>query len=121
MNKSYVTMETHICWVCGKEHDTGTILMDRRSAKVFDQHTVTGHSLCPEHQKLYDEGYVALIEVKNHVRGSLKLEDANRTGRVAHMRRNVFKDVTGMDSKSHPIIFVEDGFVAQLEKLTSGG
>ena len=63
MNKSYVTMEQHICIICGKEFDTGALLLDKRLRKQFDQHTTTGIGMCPEHKKLHEEGYIALVGI----------------------------------------------------------
>ena len=52
MPKSYVTIEQHVCPVCGKAHDTGTILLDRRLRERFDMYTPTGYGLCPEHKAM---------------------------------------------------------------------
>lgn len=62
-DKSYVTLEQHVCVVCAKPFDTNALLLHRRLAPVFERHTVTGWGLCPEHQKLKDDGFVALVEI----------------------------------------------------------
>ncbi len=64
----------------------------------MERHTATGWGLCPEHQKLADDGFVALVECDPHRSGSqaggrMKPEQAYRTGRLAHLRRTVFAQV----------------------------
>ena len=61
-DKSHVSLEQHVCLVCGKAFDTGTILLDKRLRASMEHHTKTGWGLCPEHQKLADDGFVALVE-----------------------------------------------------------
>ena len=46
MDKSYVTLATKYCPMCGKEWETGEILMDRQLKNRFDRHTMTGIALC---------------------------------------------------------------------------
>jgi hypothetical protein len=89
MSKSHVTMEQHKCAVCGKDYDTGALLLDTRLGKRFEMHTVTGWGLCPEHQKLYDDGYVALVgadlaKSKLLSNGNCTPEGAWRTGECKH-------------------------------------
>lgn len=59
-DKSHVSLEQHVCLVCGAAFDTGAILLDRRLRASMKHHTATGWGLCPEHQKLSDDGFVAL-------------------------------------------------------------
>lgn len=125
-DKSYVTMEQHVCLVCGTTYDTGSILLDRRLRKTFDHKTVTGNGLCPEHQKLYDEGYIALIEIDPmrsaaSASGYVKPEDAYRTGVITHMRRAAFSQVFNTscerDGKMLPLIFVDAEVTAKLKSM----
>ena len=51
-DKSHVSIEQHICLVCGAAFETGSILLDRRLRASMEHHTKTGWGLCPEHQKL---------------------------------------------------------------------
>ena len=80
-DKSYVTLEQNQCFICGEVYDTGTILMDRRLKKSFDKHTITGTGLCPQHQKLAAEDYIACIVVKE--------DDKTRTGDYVAIKRDV--------------------------------
>jgi hypothetical protein len=61
-NKSYVSLEQQRCLVCGTSFDTGNLLLDRRLRASMAHHTTTGWGLCPEHQKLFEDGFVALVE-----------------------------------------------------------
>ncbi len=53
-DKSHVSLEQHVCLVCGKAFDTGAVLLDKRLRASMEHHTKTGWGLCPEHQKLSD-------------------------------------------------------------------
>jgi hypothetical protein len=124
MDKSYVTLEQHRCIICGEDFDTGALLLDRRLREKFDTKTVTGMGMCPEHQKLYDDGYVALIEADNTPAGStMRPEDANRTGMIAHVRasawENIFDTPVPMkEGKLFSMVFVEKGMIAKLQETT---
>ena len=58
-DKSHVSLEQRVCMVCGTTFDTGCILLDKRLRASMEQHTTTGWGQCTEHQRLFDEGYVA--------------------------------------------------------------
>ena len=61
MDKSYVTLATKYCPMCGEEWETGEILMDRQLKNRFDRHTMTGIALCEEHAALQRERDLILI------------------------------------------------------------
>lgn len=91
MTKSYVSMEQKCCAVCGATFDTGNILLDRRLRESMESTTITGWGLCPDHQKLYDDGYIALVGVdpdKTRI-----TETPWRTGHVAHLRASRWSEV----------------------------
>jgi hypothetical protein len=92
MSKSHVTMEQRCCLVCKNAFDTGNILLDTRMRETFDSHTVVGWGLCPAHQKLFDQGYVALIEVADQegMNKPVTPETASYLGRVAHIKRSAY-------------------------------
>lgn len=120
MEKSYVTMEQKVCEVCGKTYDTNAILMDRRLRPTFDMHTTTGWGLCPEHEKLYKDGYVALVVVKNAGEGRiLKREEADRTGEVIHMRRTVAEKMFNLGQAWDEIalLFIDQEIAERLHKM----
>ena len=68
--KSHVSLEQHVCLVCGVTFDTGAILLDKHLCASMRRHTTTGWGLCAEHQKLSDDGFGALIECDPQRSGS---------------------------------------------------
>jgi len=121
-NKSYVSLEQHLCVVCATPFDTGSILLDRRLHASMRRHTTTGWGLCPEHQRLHSEGFVALVECDPQRSGALsgdgqmKPEQAYRTGLLAHLRREAFTRVFNVEiTADQPVVFVEPGVIEQLQ------
>jgi hypothetical protein len=128
--KSFVTMVQNVCLVCCVPFDTGDLLMDTRIIggklrNTFERNTITGWGLCPEHKKLHEDGFVALVEAnppKKYPQANLKPEDADRTGNICHLRRTVADDIFNvkLDPKL-PMIFVEPGVIDKLKGMTEGG
>jgi len=124
--KSHVSLEQHVCLVCGTRFDTGAVLLDRRLRASMERHTATGWGLCPEHQKLSDDGFVALVECDPQRSGSpaaggrVKPEQAYRTGRLAHLKREAFAQVFDVPiAADQPCVFVEPGVIEQLQSMTA--
>lgn len=121
--KSHVGMEQKVCPVCGQAFDTGAILLDKRLRNTLERKTVTGWDLCPEHAKLWEKGYIALVECdpdkSKLTGGTIKPEDAYRTGRIAHIRKAAAKRIFNVEMTS-PVAFVEPGVVDMLEKMQEG-
>ena len=124
--KSHVSLEQHVCLVCGTRFDTGAVLLDRRLRASMERHTATGWGLCPEHQKLSDDGFVALVECDPQRSGSpagggrVKPEQAYRTGRLAHLKREAFAQVFDVPiAADQPCVFVEPGVIEQLQTMTA--
>lgn len=125
-NKSHVSLEQHVCPVCGLAFDTGSILLDRRLHQSMERRTATGWSLCEAHAKLFEQGFVAMVECDPERSGlaagdaSLKPGQACRTGRVAHLRREVFAKVFNIPIDAGlPCVFVEPGVLEQLQSMVS--
>jgi hypothetical protein len=124
-DKSHVSLEQHVCLVCGACFDTGAVLLDRRLRASMEHQTVTGWGLCPEHQKLSDDGFVALVECDPQRSGSqaggrMKPEQAYRTGRLAYLRRTVFAQVFNAPIADDQVcVFVEPGVIDQLQSMVA--
>ncbi|MDR2011896.1 MAG: ATPase [Rhodanobacter sp.] len=124
-DKSHVSLEQHVCLVCGAAFDTGAILLDKRLRASMERHTRTGWGLCAEHQKLFDDGFVALVECDPQRSGArdaghMKPEQAYRTGRLAHLRRTVFAKVFNVPvADKQPCVFVEPGVIERLQLMTA--
>ncbi len=124
-DQSYVSLEQRVCLVCGASFDTGSLLLDKRLRASMKRHTTTGWGLCPEHQKMSDDGFVALVEFDPErsgaaATGRLKPEQAYRTGRLAHLRRAVFAQVFNVpiDDKQ-ACVFVEPDVIDQLASMVA--
>jgi len=123
---SHVSLEQHVCLVCGVSFDTGSILLDKRLRASMLHHTVTGWGLCVEHRRLFNAGFVALGECDPQRSGSpvdngnMKLEQAWRTGRLAHLQRDVFARVFNVPiATDRPCVFVEPGVIEQLQAVVA--
>ena len=125
-DKSHVSLEQQVCLVCGIRFDTGAILLDRRLRASMDQHTATGWGLCPEHQTLFDDGFVALVECDPKRSGApssagrMNPGQAYRTGRCAHLKREAFARVFDVPVAADlPCVFVEPGVIERLQAMTA--
>jgi len=113
--KSHVSMEQHECFICGKLYDTGAVLLDRRLRQSLERHTVTGSGLCPEHQKIHDDGFIFLIECdpekseRPGASGTLKASQVHRTGVVTQVRRDLFLELFDLppSQRDVPAVYVE--------------
>jgi len=127
-DKSYVTMEQKACVVCGKTHDTGALLLDRRLRERFDHKTVTGYEMCDEHGKLKDAGYVAMIacdesksrNVPRKYGPSCKPSDMHRTGSVAHVKRTVWEQLMTVPVPESMVCFCGQDVIDKLESMKTG-
>jgi hypothetical protein len=122
--KSYVSLEQHVCLVCGVAFETGNILFDTRMRASMTRHTTTGWGLCAEHQRLFDAGFVALVECDPQRSdlppgaATLKPEQAYRTGRQAHLKREVFAKVFDEPvAADQACVFVEPGVIERLQAM----
>ena len=122
--KSYISVEVKVCEICGSEWETNSILLDKRLKESMESKTITGYGLCPEHQKLHDEGYIALIAVdesrssnkpkNNIIKG---LDGIYRTGNIAFIKREAAKKVFDCEIPSGPFMYCEDEVINMLEKM----
>jgi hypothetical protein len=116
-DKSHVSLEQRTCLVCGKVYETGTVLLDRTLRATLDHHTVMGYGLCEEHEKLNQEGFIALIEcdpTKSDTpdeQGTLRPWQAFRTGTVMFLKREAFLRLFEIPASEQlpPCVFVEPG------------
>ena len=121
MEKSYVSMEQKVCEVCWEVFDTGSILMDRRLENSMGHKTVTGMGLCQEHKKLFDDGYVALVEIdpeKSTINnGVVEFSGAWRTGNVAFIRREQANVMFDGKIGTRAMVFVQPELMDYLRKF----
>ena len=124
--KSHVSLEQYVCLVCGVAFDTGSLLLDRRLRARFEHRTATGWGLCAEHRQLFDDGYVALIECDPQRSGlpadgdRLKPEQAYRTGRLAHVKREAFARLFNVPVEARQAcVFVEPDVMNWLQSIAA--
>jgi hypothetical protein len=117
--KSHVSLEAHVCPVCGKKHQTNSILLDKRLRASMEKETVTGYGMCGPCEELNKRGYIALVEVDNKGTGdTMKMENANRTGRIAHLRRTVFNQIFNTTvSATLPMVFVDSEVISKITAM----
>jgi len=114
VSKSHVSIEQKVCCVCGVPYDCG-ILLDKRLRDRLDKYTITGQGMCEDHKHIYDQDFIALVELSGEYGGNtVKQEHANRTGRIAFMHVNKASEIFDAsfhdkDGKLIPLMFVDDG------------
>lgn len=120
MTANSVAMGKHICPVCGQLHDSGEVLIHRRLGNIEPSQTITGESLCGEHQRLFDDGFIALVEVSNEPRaGQSRMARgvASRTGRLCHLKRDKWSCIVNAPAPDGPMCFVKVGFIDRLREV----
>lgn len=114
MTKSHVGLGAHVCPVCGKEHDEAVLVQTKMGLPPkLTAHEFLGWKMCPEHQELYDRGFIALIEVSNVPTGMV---DAVRTGQVAHIRAVVWPGLFDCPVPESGVGFAEVGLFDKLKQ-----
>jgi RNA polymerase subunit RPABC4/transcription elongation factor Spt4 len=114
MDKSFVTIEKKLCPVCAHEHESGSLLLDKKVRPKFDMYTTTGYDLCPECKKKFDDGYLALVVCDiekskiNKEDKTLKMENAHRTGAVVHMKRSAVERMFPGIPADLPLMFIDE-------------
>lgn len=116
--KSFVTEASALCPVCCKECNTGDILLNTQLSNTFERVTCVGWGdMCPEHQKLRDEGYVALVEVDLSKSGRpVTYNSAYRTGRLAHVRRSAWDNMFTTPPPDGGVCMIESGTMDAIKK-----
>lgn len=118
-DKSFVSMETKACVVCGLEYSTGAILLDRRLQNEFDKNTCTGWGMCEEHKLATErDGMIGLIEIdaskSDTEGGKVSIDGAHRTGRVVLIKRDELQSLVTIKLPDAPFMFMD---VSAFEKL----
>lgn len=119
---SYVGMGHTVCPYCGNKSGD-LVLLDRRMKNTFTagENLFVGLEPDKECAALAADGYVCLVEVNNTADGDkLSLRNAERTGGIAWMKHDAFKNVFGatVPGDKPPIVFVEAGTLADLQAMT---
>lgn len=117
-NREYVGVGVYVCPVCLKEHDE-VVLINSHLRPTLERKNFMGWDMCDEHEKLWKEGYIALIECSNDQQPTL--ENAKRTGKIAHVRKKAWPHIFNTPAPDGPIVFVQQGVVEQLQSMMPEG
>jgi hypothetical protein len=106
------------CPVCGHS-STGVVVIARLEMKE-----ATDWALCAAHLEMYDQGFVALVEAKDtstkSADGTLKPQDAVRTGRICHVKQDTLIYLFGMKYDPRiPLIFVVPGVIDNINRMVA--
>lgn len=104
--KSHVGMLHHVCPVCSNTASTD-ILLDRRLKNSLDKDNyVLSEKLCDNCTEMR-KTHIALVEANNGPFGDrLNPHEANRTGRHAFLRLEVFSQMFGQEATT-PYVFCD--------------
>lgn len=112
-----------ICIICGKT-EGGSVLKNRKIRRRFEMKDAANWYLCTEHEKLHQEGFIALVEA---VQPSHTLAedgtvteggDPHRTGKVIHVRFELAEQLfqTRID-RSLPLVWCHPDVGKRLEAM----
>lgn len=113
--KSYVAVEQALCPVCATEHDTGVII-HKQLKDVLEPKVVTHWQMCPEHEKLKDKGYIALVGIDPTRSEGKTMSGAFRTGNLAFLKAARWDDVFDVPAPEGGVCFTEDAVIDMLGK-----
>lgn len=118
--KSYVGMGFYVCPICGNKHDE-EVLIDKRMKATLTQYEYLGQQFCPEDQKKFDEGFIAFIECENSdsTKDVLKQEEAVRTGRIFHIRKDAIDKIFNTLPIETPFVFCQKEVGDMLTELVT--
>jgi len=121
VDKSYVSMEQHVCPICTVKFDTNSILLDRRLKDSMERHTTTGSSICPKCTDMLKDR-IALVgadsEKSDYLpNGNMSPEGAYRTGEIIWMKRSVAKDFINVETENISFIFTDQKVIDQIKQM----
>ncbi len=118
--ENYVRMATKLCPVCGIEHDhSDEILMNKWLREIQVDKTCTGWGLCKVHEKLFQDGYIAMVAVSNTSTGeTLKQENALRTGEIMHLKREAFNNIFDVQIPDiQELVFIDPEVITLVKEM----
>lgn len=113
---SHVALGVTVCPVCDAQQDKDVVL-DRRLKSTLPKRVFTGFELCERCTDMERDGYLALVEILPESPEPYKPETVKKTGRLAHIKREVASKLFSVQIPDVPLIYVEQGVVAKLEAM----
>lgn len=71
--------------------------------------------MCPEHEKLRKQGYIALVGVDKEKSDGCTCKGVWRTGKLAHLKESAWGGVFNMPVPAKGLCFVPDDVIEMLE------
>lgn len=109
----------HICAVCGK---TEAVLSKIDYKRCLQLQNPVNWGLCEKDQQLFDEGYVALVEVlvprdKKMKPGMTLEKDVSRTGKIVHLKRDLAEQYFAAPiSPERPLAYISHDVIKGLQQ-----
>ena len=125
MSKSWTTLEQKFCPITGTIWDTGDLIIDQKMREKFEMHTITGVEICPDAQKMIDDGYFAFVAVDldksdKLPSGNIDPKGAYFLGRTAWVRKHVAEKLAPRIAEGEnpsPFCYTEDASITLIESL----
>ena len=114
--RSYVALGVTACPVCDAQQEKD-ILLDTRLKPTLPKHVFTGFELCERCNDMERDGYLALVELLPESTEPYRPDTVKKTGRLAHIKREVANEVFSVPISEIPFIYVEQGVIAKLESM----
>lgn len=111
--KSHVALQQALCPVCAVKHDTGVII-DKFMRNTLESKVVTHWQMCPEHEKLKSEGYIALVGIDPTRSEEASMNGVFRTGNLAFLKTDRWGDVFTVPAPESGVCFAEDDVIKRL-------
>jgi hypothetical protein len=120
-DSNFVALAQRVCAVCGKHYDTNESLPHSKLPDVPEDVCALGYGIGHEHQKLKDNGFIALVECDPNKTPIAKDEmikpsDAYRTGRIIHVKATAWHLLFNIAPPPKGIAFIAPDTFAILEK-----
>lgn len=120
MSKSYVSLETKVCPVCGITFETDSLLLDTTLNEYMERSTTTGYKLCKKHQEEFEAGYIHLVVAESEDRKSdfIKIEDALYTGEIISVKRDILARIVDRNLDERiPFVYIEPEAAAIIKEM----
>ncbi len=115
---THIAKGLHQCPICGVEHAHNMeILLHKQLKDIEDK--VIGYGLCEEHDKQEKDGFIFFIEIEDPedpTRDKLKPEEANRTGLIMFLKRELANDL--FDTEPELINFCTKDLTTLLQNMS---
>ena len=115
--RSYVAIGVTVCPVCDAQQERD-VLFDKRLKPTLPKRVFTGFELCERCTDMWRDGYLALVEILPESPEPYRPNTVKKTGRLAHIKREVANKLFSVSIPEVPFIYVKQGVVAKLESMT---